>query len=308
MVQTEIRLWPGVPDLGALGASSFEDLMGRVGRLSTEDRAEVVHRTSRHTVLRLPLPGTPDPAGRVHESPRGAGTGYVYLTRYVRGGLGERLDARLSAPRSTSFAARDWNLICHLRQGGVGTPEPLAMGEIVRPVFSRCSFLMTRALDGMQPLVEWLRLHPEPSERRAATLALGITLARLIASRVHLPSIEAGHLYLASASSADSPHVEDDACAAQKIAALAQPKELGSLVPGAVFRRLPEVAVGSVRGGRITPALLLSTQLETVRHVLRGLPDELHPTTREAYRVFFHAIGRRTSRSERRSLWRQLIA
>lgn len=308
MAQTELRLWPGVPDLAALGASSFDDLMGRAGgRLETEDRGTVVHRTARHLVLRLPLPGTPDAQGRVHERPRGAGTGWVYLTRYVGGRVSERLDARLSAPRSTSFAARDWNLICHLRGAGVGTPEPLAMGEVVRPVFSRTSFLMTRALDDMQPLPEWLVKHTGTDERRHAALALGLFLGRLVGSRVHLPWLEAAHLYLSAAGSADSPHVEDDACAARKIAALVRGPE-PELIPGAVFRELPGVALGSVRSGRITPALLLSTQLETLRHAQRGLPPELRLTPREAFRVFHHAVGRGLSPIERRSLWRQLSA
>jgi hypothetical protein len=303
MPQTMIRLWPGVPDIEALGASRFEDLMGGGGLLG-EQRAEVVHRTRRHTVLRVPLPGTPDREGRVHEAPRGAGTGWVYLTRYTSGPLLERADARLSSPRSTSFAARDWNLICHLREHGVGTPEPLAMGEVVRPLFSGHSFLMTRALDSMQQLPEWLERNPGADQRRRAALALGLTLARLVASRVHLPRLEAEHLYLSAASSDQSP-VEDGACAARQIAALVHdgPK---TPVPGTVFRQLPEVALGSVRSGRITPALLLSTQLELLRNVMRGLPPELWPTPREAYRVFFHAVGRGLPGAERRSLWKQL--
>ncbi len=303
MAQTEIRLWPGVPDLAALGATKFEDLMG-TGELALEARGEVVHRTPRHTVLRLPLPGTRDEHGKRHEPPQGAGTGWVYLTRYTAGKLGERSDARLSAPRSSSFAARDWNLICHLRKHGVGTPEPLAMGEIVRPLFSSKSFLMTRALDSMCALPEWLERNSSPDMRRRAAHAVGIMLSRLIASRVHLPWLEASHIYLSSASSADSP-VESDACAARKIAALVKdgPKPP---VEGMVFRRLPEVAIGSVRGGRITHSLLLSTQLDTLRNALRGLPPELMPTQRQTYRIFYHAIGRHHTGRERRSLWDQL--
>ncbi len=318
MHQTEIHLAPGVPDIGALWATSFEDLMGLGGTLVGEQRGCVVRETPRQKVLRLPLPGTSDDGARPGEAPRGAGTGWIFLTRYGAGRLAECLAARLSQPRSSSFAARQWNLLCHLRKHGVGTPELLAMGEVTRPLFSKRSFLVTRALDSMQPLPEWLARHPAPLARRRAGRAIGLTLARIHSAGVHLPNLKATHLFLASASVAESP-VEGDSlqgdalqgdalqgntCAAQQIAARLPKK---SAHPGK-FRRLPEVSLASARGARIDSALSPSTQLDSLRQLFISLEAALQPSPREAYGVFLLALGRRLSRPERRRLWNQLTS
>src|SRR5215218_170842 len=97
------------------------------------ERATLVERVGGREVLRYPLPGTPDPDGKRRGPPKGAGTGYVVLHRWVASRVSsywlDAWSARMTHPRSLSFGEREWNLVCHLRAFGVNTGEPLAVGR-----------------------------------------------------------------------------------------------------------------------------------------------------------------------------------
>ena len=123
-----LSLDPQVPDLSALGARGIEDFLDGGRGLVTARRVELLSSEPRRSLLRVPLPGTPDSSGQRLEPPRGAGTGWLRVHVFESRAV-ELLRARLSAPPSTSPAARRWNLLCHLRAQGVGAPRPMALLE-----------------------------------------------------------------------------------------------------------------------------------------------------------------------------------
>jgi len=289
----QVHFWPGVPDLAALGARQVEDLLGTGDALEEEERAEVVAQEEGRVVLRYPLPGTVTRVGERGRRPRGAGTGFVYLTRWTGGSLSERMSARLTPPRSSSFAAREWNLICHLREHGVGTAEPLAMGEERASVFARRSFLVTRELESMQRLPDYLAREHGAEPRRHLAHALGLFVARLRDARVELPGLELRQLFVSISGSGES-------CAVQQLS-----EALGADTPVSGLRRsrLPQIALTSVRGGRVREAV----QPEAAAEWLRRWVDQLEPAWEvsplELARVAHHALTRGGSRARRRALW-----
>jgi hypothetical protein len=228
-----LRLAPGVPDLAALGARSFADLMGDSGGLEGEARATEVAREPGRRVLRVPLPGTAVGAERLRGRPRGAGTGFVHVTRFESAELAELAElarARLTAPRSGSLAEREWNLICLLRAAGVATPEPLAVGARGRAGLARRSFLVTRELEGLLPVAEWSARHPEETDQVALGEALGLALARALGAGIWLPRLGARDLFAGE---------RGPACAE------------ASPVAGLRLARTPEIAIAGFRGGRL---------------------------------------------------------
>lgn len=300
MPESEIRLWPGVPDLHALGARDFDDLIGVSGQLEGEERGELIHEEPGRTVLRYPLPGTVTRAGERPTRPRGAGTGFVYLTRWTRGPLGERATARLTPPRSQSFASRAWNLICHLREHGVGTAQPLVMGEENSALFAKRSFLATRELELMLPIPAYLEQYRDPTSQRRLAHALGLLFARLFEAGVDLP-----HLRL------DSVFVSHDggegACAAQKIQEVLQPSATcNSPVPGLETNPLPELALATVHGGRIRDSLSEAEVLGVLRRMAEQVDSAWQLCPRELMRVAHYALLRRLPKARRRSLQAQL--
>lgn len=155
-----IRFAAGVSDLAALGARSIDDLLRPAGLATWARATELldlrgVGHVGPDRIVRFPLPGTPDESGRVHERPRGAGTGHallcVYHTTLFRG-----LRARFTHPRSASLAEREWNLACHLRAAGVSTPELLAVAARGVGLYAGESALVTRELAGMIPFDRWV--------------------------------------------------------------------------------------------------------------------------------------------------------
>lgn len=240
-------------------------------------------------MLRYALPGTLRLPGVKPSPPRGAGTGFVYLRRWSGGSLAEKTAARLTHPRSTSFAARDWNLYCHLREHGVGTAQPMAMGEEAAPLFAARSFLVTRALANMLSLPDHLREHPGAEQRRHLAQALGLFLARIAEARVRLPRLELADVFVAQGRGAAS-------CSANE----APP------VPGLARRALPELALASVTGGRI----LERWSLEETAAVLQCLASQVEEGWRLGprlfYRVLRHAAGPDATREERKRAWRRL--
>jgi hypothetical protein len=79
-------------------------------------------------------------------------------------------------------------------------------------------------------------------------------------------------------------------------------------VPGLARRPLPELALGSVDGGRILEAFGPADGAK----LLQQLHDQIEPdwrlAPRELQRVFHYACGRRAAPAERRRAWRRLRA
>jgi hypothetical protein len=281
-----------VPDLHALGAREFEDLMGETGALEGETPEGLVSTGEHRSVLRYPLPGTVHRAGEKRALPRGAGTGFVYLTRWTGGGLGARARARLVAPRSSSFAARAWNLLCHLREHGVGTAEPLAMGEEPAALFAARSFLATRELDGMLPLPEYLAHHADPAARRRLGEALGLFLSRIAVARVELPRLSPEHVFV-------SRTVGGDGCAANQLQEFQARRARGTALP---VRALPELALASVEGGRLLEREGPELRASLLGRLAAGLDPAWGATRRELLRVAHHSAGAGADRAARRRL------
>ena len=287
-------LAPGVPDLAALGAWTPGDLLGGGARPATWIRAEVLSESPASVRLRLPLPGTPDTAGRVHERPRGAGTGHVWLERFGPGtGWSELLAARFTAPRSASVAERRWNLYCHLRGAGVATPEPLAVGARGRGPLARRSFLVVREPERGLPLREWFAAAGELARRRRGLEALGAALARLLVSGAVLPDLAPEHVRVVEA---DAGAGGGD-CAARSLAAPGAER-------GRARRQLPEILVVDVVGGRLRADWRRTERRNLLGRFAESLLRE-SCTWREAARLLLHA---RVMRTELRGDWRALRA
>jgi hypothetical protein len=299
MPNAEIRLWPGVPDLRALGARSFEDLMGPGGELEGEAQSTVKTEKEGYLVLRYPLPGTVHAPGEKPSRPRGAGTGYVDLQRWTGGGVGARISARMRAPRSASFAARAWNLICHLREAGVGTAEPLAMGQEESPLFASRSFLVTRALDPMQTLPDYLADNDEALDRNCVCQSLGLLLRRVQDAGVELAQLAPTTLFVARLSSKQ----DKASCAISKINSTIQ----SSPVPGMHSRPLPELALADVNGARIHAQLTLQDRAAQLAALADSSDVSQVLRPRDLLRIAHHALGRSFDRAARRQALRKII-
>ena len=274
MSATTIRLAPGVPGLEALGAACFDDLMGRARGLATADRERVVSAAAGEVLVLVPLPGTPDERGVQHERPRGAGTGLLWVRRFEARPI-ELLRARLTRPRSTSLAAREWNLICHLQAHGVGAPQLVALGEGARGE----SFVAMRVLEGFETLERWLAAWTSPSARRHAVRSLGRALAALFRSGTWLPALSLADIWIAS-----GPLPLE--CAALELEALRARSEL---VRGLQRRRLPSIALTGFRRGRILERVSQRRRRRLLEALARELPA--HVTRRERLEVL--ALSRR---------------
>lgn len=201
-----IRTAPDVPALASLGVRGVEDFLAEPGRLegSTLARAETVAGSARGPSgnrkpgpeeLRYPLPGTPDADGRQHERPMGAGTGWLRLFRWSRGG-GELWRARFTRPRSTSLAERAWNVACHAAGHGVGVPELVAVGAGGRGLVARRSFLVVREPSRSMPLTEWAALEMEDEPRERGLRALAGFAERLAAAGIAHEGLEPRDLWI----------------------------------------------------------------------------------------------------------------
>jgi hypothetical protein len=180
------------------------------------------------TRWRFPLPGTPDARGNLTGRPGALGTGWLWLDVH-HGGLGAALAARCTPPRSASRAERAWNLLCHLRAHGVGTPEPLLVGARGQGFVSLRSFLLVRAPEDAFPLPRWLRTDGLGAERTRGLEALASALARVLRAGVELPRLTAEHLWLTLSGSGE--------CEAE--------------TEGLRKNRLPSVTLTDVDGGRL---------------------------------------------------------
>lgn len=244
---------PEVGGLAALGIERPEQLLGDEGFAIA--RAEAVASLIRGVRLRFPLPGTArGPGGRLTGRPAGSATGWVVLERFRGSSWRELLAARLTHPRSASLAERRWNLLCHLRACGVGTPEPLAVGARGEGPVSRDSFLVTRELEGFEPLGTWLAREHGPRERRRGLRALAAFLAALFGARVRLPRLAAEQLRISA---------EEGSCSLR-----------ASPVPaGLVRNRMPSVVLTEVDGGEIRDAPSASDLRALLCAVVEGEPS-----------------------------------
>lgn len=219
-------------ELSALGLASSAELFEPTPVLSP--RLEVLAESGGRARYRFPLPGTPDARGNLTGKPGPLGTGFLWLTVYRGGpgfgGLGELLRARCTQPRSASLAEREWNLLCHLRAHGVGTPEPVLVGARGAGLFAAHSFLLVRAPEDAFPLPRWLRTDGIGAERERGLEALGRALARLLRSGVELPELRAEHLWLTPSGSGECETHEQD---------------------GLRKNKLPGVTIVEVGGGRM---------------------------------------------------------
>lgn len=230
-----VRLAPDVPDLAALGASHPDDLLADPPRVATAARIERVGNA-----WRLPLPGTPDREGRQHEKPRGAGTGQLFVHRY--GGGWPALRARLSHPRSTSLAARHWNIACHLQANGVTTPQLVALVEQPGPLGAPLSVLITRELEGFVSLRTWLGSPLESAARQRGLESLERALDAVQRCGVTLPEATLDNVMLQARASDD--------CVALQLTNLGSEQAI-LRERGLVRSRLPTIAFTQLRGASI---------------------------------------------------------
>ena len=291
MKSSTLRLAPDVPDLQGLGADCFEDLMGWSEGLVGGPRAELLEEGRGWKLWRAPLPGTPDADGKVTERPRGAGTGWIQIKRFEGGGIGSAMRARLGQPRSSSFAGREWNLLCRLREVGVPTPEPLAIGEVSAALFSPASVLVTRELDDVQPMEAWLAERPDGRSRARLSRALGVFFRRLFAAGVGPLSLSPSSIVVGT----DDPSAASD-CAFVQLA----PKAEGALR----FGDLPDVCLMSVPEG-LGQAELGATEAAAVLSEVGRSFDQA--SARERHRVLYGACLRGLPREERRALLERVV-
>jgi hypothetical protein len=229
-----LKLAPDVVGLESLGVTELVQLFESPPRTLTAAR---IHRCGPHWVV--PLPGTPDEAGVQHEKPRGSGTGLLHLRAFPAAPLAS-LGARLTHPRSTSLAARTWNLICHLQAHGIAAPQLVALAERRRG-FGVESLVITRELEGFVSASEFFRTQTKRSERRRAVHSLALACTQLWRSGTRLPSTAADNLLIQR---------DDEDCVALKIVNLQSEQSL-LRERGLARTRLPAIAFTSFDGGSI---------------------------------------------------------
>lgn len=221
--------WAAEPHaLAALGLATSAPLFAPGPELSA--RLEVLEHVEGRTRVAFPLPGTADARGNLTGRPGGLGTGWLWLTAFA-GGWPELLRARFTAPRSGSRAEREWNLLCHLRAHGVGTPEPLLVGARGAGLVATRSFLVVRAPEGAFPFPRWLRTDGIGAERARGIEALGRALAAVRRAGVELPELALADLWVTPGGSG----CEEEAAGARR-------------------NRLPGVTLVSVLGARVCRA------------------------------------------------------
>lgn len=229
-----LKLAPDVVGLESLGVTELEQLFESPPRTVTALR---VRRAGTHWIV--PLPGTPDEDGIQHEKPRGSGTGQLHLRAFPSAPLAS-LGARLTHPRSTSLAARAWNLICHLQAHGIAAPQLVALAERRRG-FGVQSLMITRELEGFVSAREFFRTQTKRSERRRAVHSLALACTQLWRSGTRLPSTNSDNLLIQR---------DDEDCVALKIVNL-QSEQSVLKERGLARTRLPAIAFTNFDGGSI---------------------------------------------------------
>ncbi len=275
-----LRFHPGLTSLAAFGLRSSDEVYA--GEVPWKG-AEVQRAEDGYVELSFPLPGTPDDRGRLTGRPHDAGTGRVVLRRWSRAPWPQLLFSRLTHPRSSSLAEREWNLLCHLRAHGVGTLQPLAVGARGRGPVSRHSFLVTRGAEGLVPLPEWLDEGRSAADRRRGIQALGAFLAHLFEARVLFPRLTAEQLWMAPPDAGEDPSTCEN-------------HDLG-FAPN----RMPSVILGASPGGRILPSFGAAQMRAVLTRLAAGGPAS-RLSNRERLRVLRIATRRWLDVEERRRL------
>lgn len=256
--------------MSALGVAAADELLEPAAlagpQASTQERPD-------GDLVRYPRPGS-------------MGLGRLSLRRWRRVSPRSLMQARFTCPRSTSLAERVWNIACHLRSHGVGTPDLVAVGARGGGLFCSRSFLVTRELEGYETLRRWLAEDLGPLARRRGAVALGHTLARLLRSGAVLPALDDASVHLSI--EADEGHGEG--CLAES--------------GGPQKNRMSSVAVSALEGARIVEGRLE----QRASTLLQGLDDSTRRSTAVTWRwrarVLVLAVsGAGLDRSARRRLW-----
>ncbi|MFT5289025.1 MAG: hypothetical protein ACI8QS_001205 [Planctomycetota bacterium] len=281
------RLAPDLPSFDSLGVSSPGVLLDEERPL---DRARLVASEGAFERLLLPLPGTPlEPGGSMTESPRGAGTGWVQLDRWRRVPLGTLLGLRFGNPRSSSVADRQWNLLCHLRAQGIGTPEPLAVGARGKGLVCRDSFLVTRAFEEGTVSLDQLvaggdQGEPSPDAMEHAAKALIVVLRALGDARVNLPELDARGFWLRFSPHVHDPKIEADKDAGCGLSQLASWRADRAMA-GLSRDPRPAVFVSNVGGGRLLSrpsGAFLNQLLDSIEVSLSAAVGDANGSARQA--------------------------
>lgn len=264
-----IRLAPDVATIRSFGAATFDDLFRPPGAPGFE-RAKALESSAGREVVRIPLSAA-------------LGDGFAQIVRYSRCTWRDAWRARLTHPRSTSLAEREWNLVCRARSLGIGAPEPLAVGRGEGDVFAQRSFLVVRELDGMLPLRAWARTELDLRQRARIASALGGALARLFAAGLWLPDLTADDIWIGPPRNEDGA---DPDCVARRVVALrggadeARESVIAGASAGASPRaspgalrwgRAPEVAFTGFRSGAMVKSVSLARRLRLLRQIERDL-------------------------------------
>jgi len=288
-----VHLAPHVPDLAALGASGLEDFLEGCRGLATGERAWHRLRSGGRSFVRVPLPGTPDSEGRRRELPRGAGTGWLQVHTWRSGPL-ELARERLRAPRSSSPAARRWNLACHLLAHGVGAPRPLALLERGAGL-STTSILVEAELERFEPLPRWLERRRGDAQRRRGLRALGLALSALFRCGAWLPHCEAADLLIAEDAPAGGWEGGESDCAVAALARL-QGEQAGWRERGLRRAHLPAVAFAGLDEGQLCAAIPTRRRLRWLLALESTLPAASTLAPRERARVALPALAGRDRR------------
>jgi hypothetical protein len=212
--------------------------------------------------------------------------GGVTVYRFRASAL-DLLKARVTEPRSSSLAARAWNLACHLRAHGVATPAPLALVEFGPAGGARDSVLAVRAPEHAEPLATWLARERRPRARRRGLRALGLALAALLRSETSLPQLGASSILVVP----EEPEPGDDGgCAAARIAGL---RSRPAAVRKLRLARAPVFVFCDLVGGRIARRASPARRARWLRRLGERAPPELAPRERALVARFALGLDRR---------------
>ncbi len=286
-----------MPDWSALG---IDDLGALLAGGAPPRRAERLADGDGFERWRVPLPGTPMPDGRRNGKPRGAGTGWLRLLRWTDARLGDRVRARVTAPRSASPAERAWNLSCALRAAGVPCAEPMAVAAD-GAIAAKRSLYVTRELEGLLPLDAWLERFPSARDRRELAAALGSFVARLAASGVRVPRFAWSDVVA---------HEKSGGRAACALEAITDARDRAA-VRGIPVSALPELALAEVADGALGDADAAAERVRLARALAASAPASARAASadaRDLARFVRGALGASATRADRRALFGELRA
>lgn len=295
-MSTRTRLAPGIPKWNSLGLADPQELLAGSALPRGSQQIEAGVGVER---WRVPMPGTIHDDGRRNGKPLGIGTGWLRVTLWTHPALGDLLRARFTKPASISLAERAWNLHCALRAAGVPTAEPLAVASESSAVVARRSILVTRELEGMLPLAEWIERFHAPRDRRLLSRALGLFIQRLAASGVKPATLHFNAIVAHEKSGGRSD------CAIEQIRDIQD----RTLVGGLAVSPLPELALAELSNGKQTAAPDPDAGLQILRLLAASIAAQaVRPRSVEVMRCIRAALGDRAGRAERHATAREMLA